>query len=64
MKVECNKCANFINPITEEKNNIFSKVLVNAKCKLEKRVLFQKPKRNNNFDCGGYYRNCKEFIKL
>ena len=63
MRVECNECKNFIKPIQKEEDNILSKILVNAKCKLGKRVLFQKPKTNSYFDCGGYFRNCNDFLK-
>jgi len=62
-KVECNECVNFIKPIQKERDNLFSKTLVNAKCKLGKRVMFQKPKTNNYFDCGGYFRHCDDFKK-
>jgi len=63
MRVECSECMNFIKPIQNENNNLFSKILVNAKCRLGKRVMFQKPKKVNNFDFGGYFRNCKDFVK-
>lgn len=62
MRVECNECKNFIKPIQKD-DDIFSNILVNAKCKLGKRVLFQSPKTNNDFDFGGYFRHCKEFKK-
>jgi hypothetical protein len=64
MRVECNECINFIKPVQKEEDNIFSKVLVNAKCKLGKRVMFQTPKTNNHFDCGGYFRYCTDFSHI
>ena len=61
-KVECNDCKNFIRPILKDEEDLFSGVITNAKCKIGKRVLFQKPKTNNYYDTGGYFRNCNDFI--
>lgn len=63
-RVECNECCHFIKPVQKEEDSIFSKILVNAKCKLGKRVLFQKPKTDSYFDCGGYFRYCADFSHI
>lgn len=63
-RVECNECCHFIKPIQKEEDNVFSKILVNAKCKLCKRVLFQKPKTDNHFDYVGYFMYCTDFSHI
>ena len=61
-RVECDQCENFIMPIMVDENNLFSKIKVNAKCKLGKRVILQRPKTTDYFDIGGYFRYCNEFL--
>lgn len=61
MRVECNECKYFIEPIQEDSENLLSKILVKAKCELGNRVMFRKPKTIHYTDIGGYFRNCKEF---
>lgn len=63
-RVECDKCQNFIEPILENQSNMFGRVIIFAKCKLGKRVMYRKPDMGFSgypFDTGGYFRYCNDF---
>lgn len=63
--VDCSDCQHFINPIYKEEDNFFSKIKINAKCKLGKRVVFKMYNKNNeHYAYGMYARYCKEFKQL
>ena len=64
-RVECNQCKTFIDQV-QGSEDIFSKVITKAKCKLGKRVMFRQPKFSrptshvaiNDY---GYIRYCDDF---
>lgn len=59
-RVECDKCENFIPAVWK---SFFSfRKNQNAKCKLNKRVMFRKPTLPGiSDDNSGYFRYCNEF---
>ena len=59
-RVECDQCENFVDSELEDMGDMFSKILVKAKCKLGKRIMFRKPKNQMDGDYG-YIRICKDF---
>jgi len=65
-RVECDQCTNFIDPILKE-DDMSIMCIVNAKCKLGKRVMFRIPKCASSQmaqDYGGYFRYCNDFDKV
>ena len=65
-RVDCLFCQNFIEIKLEDEEDIFSKVIENAKCSIGKRVMFRKPKNANQcFSLDyGYIRYCNEFKQI
>jgi len=68
-RVHCEDCENFIHIIQEDENNMFSKVVQKAKCKLGKRVMFRNPtfQRSSCYvpdNDYGYIRYCNDFKQI
>ena len=61
-RVDCTYCLHFVADIHEYKNDLFSKVIEKAKCKLGKRVMFRFS-RNGMIDFRnvGYIRYCEHY---
>ena len=58
-RVECDQCSNFIYPVHENEDDLLAKVIIKAKCKLGKRVMFRQPRHVH--DDYGYFRYCNDF---
>lgn len=65
-RVNCADCENFITSKLEDENDIFSKTIEKAKCKLGNRVMFRNPSPLSYwyFQDFGYIRHCNDFKDL
>lgn len=60
-RVHCDECINFVSAMTENED-MFSKIIKNAQCKLGKRVMFRKPKSRMDSSDFGYVRYCDKYV--
>lgn len=59
IRVDCIECKHLLAPVYENPTNWLSKMILRERCALGFRVMYRKPK--NQFECGGYFRNCSSF---